>query len=63
MIFLSNPQVWQLAGTWSDTVTVSPTGMTDLQMMISMHVITVPLVLLIGGYFLLTTARNERAKV
>jgi len=63
MIFLSNPQVWQLAGTWSDSVTVSPTGMTDLQMMISMHVITVPLVLLIGGYFLLTTARNERAKV
>ena len=60
MIFLSNPQVWQLAGTWSDSVIVSPTGMTDLQMMISMHVITVPLVLILGAYFLFQTAKKAR---
>tara|TARA_R100001015_G_C4572425_1_gene130281 strand:- start:568 stop:753 length:186 start_codon:yes stop_codon:yes gene_type:complete len=60
MIFLSNPQVWQLAGTWSDSVTVSPTGMTDLQMMISMHVITVPLVLILGAYFLFETAKKAK---
>ena len=60
MIFLSNPQVWQLAGTWSDSVIQSPTGMTDLQMMISMHVITVPLVLILGAYFLFETAKKAR---
>ena len=60
MIFLSNPQVWHLAGTWSDSVIQSPTGMTDLQMMISMHVITVPLVLLLGAYFLFETAKKAR---
>ena len=60
MIFLSNPQVWQLAGTWSDSVIQSPTGMTDLQMMISMHVITVPLVLLLGAYFLFETAKKAK---
>tara|TARA_B100001287_G_scaffold219839_1_gene188818 strand:+ start:43 stop:228 length:186 start_codon:yes stop_codon:yes gene_type:complete len=60
MIFLSNPQVWHLAGTWSDSVIQSPTGMTDLQMMISMHVITVPLVLLLGAYFLFETAKKAK---
>ena len=60
MIFLSNPQVWHLAGTWSDSVIQSPTGMTDLQMMISMHVITVPLVLLLGVYFLFETAKKAK---
>ena len=60
MIFLSNPQVWHLAGTWSDSVIQSPTGMTDLQMMISMHVITVPLVLILGAYFLFETAKKAR---
>ena len=60
MIFLSNPQVWHLAGTWSDSVIQSPTGMTDLQMMISMHVITVPLVLILGAYFLFETAKKAK---
>ena len=60
MIFLSNPQVWHLAGTWSDSVIQSPTGMTDLQMMISMHIITVPLVLLLGAYFLFETAKKAK---
>ena len=60
MIFLSNPQVWHLAGTWSDSVIQSPTGMTDLQMMISMHVITVPLVILLGVYFLFETAKKAK---
>ena len=60
MIFLSNPQVWHLAGTWSDSVSQNPTGMTDLQMMISMHVITVPLVLLLGAYFLFETAKKAK---
>ena len=60
MIFLSNPQVWHLAVTWSDSVIQSPTGMTDLQMMISMHVITVPLVLILGAYFLFETAKKAK---
>jgi len=34
--------------------------MTDLQMMISMHVITVPLVLLLAAYFLFETAKKAK---
>ena len=58
--FLSNPPVYTLSGTWAD---LTYTGLSDLQMMIMMHSIVVPLVVVVGTYYLYTVGRKESKKV
>tara|TARA_R100001460_G_scaffold102734_1_gene147455 strand:- start:189 stop:377 length:189 start_codon:yes stop_codon:yes gene_type:complete len=59
-LLLSNPPVYTLPGTWSDSINY--TGLSDLQMMITMHSIVVPLVLVVGTYYLYTVSRKESKK-
>tara|TARA_R100000231_G_scaffold42262_1_gene36861 strand:+ start:72 stop:257 length:186 start_codon:yes stop_codon:yes gene_type:complete len=58
--FLSNPPVYTLPGTWAD---LEYTGLSDLQMMITMHSIFVPLIVVVGTYYLYTVGRKESKKV
>jgi len=58
--FLSNPPVYTLPGTWAD---LTYTGLSDLQMMVMMHSIVVPLVVVVGTYYLYTVGRKESKKV
>tara|TARA_R100001480_G_C4615555_1_gene165509 strand:+ start:206 stop:394 length:189 start_codon:yes stop_codon:yes gene_type:complete len=59
--FLSNPPVYTLPGTWSDSVNY--TGLSDVQMMITMHSILVPLVIIVGAYYLYSISDNKSKKV
>ena len=49
--FMANPQVYMLEGTWTEQVT-SASGLTELQMMVTMHMITVPLVFILAYYLI-----------
>ena len=64
MNILSVPQVWHLAGTWSENLPSSDnlTGMTDFQFMMTMHSIFVPLVIVISAYFLSSLAKEEKKR-
>tara|TARA_B100000927_G_scaffold139793_1_gene112851 strand:+ start:302 stop:490 length:189 start_codon:yes stop_codon:yes gene_type:complete len=59
--FLSNPPVYTLPGTWSDSVNY--TGLSEVQMMITMHSIFVPLVIIVGAYYLYSISDNKSKKV
>jgi len=59
--FLSNPPVYTLPGTWSDSINY--TGLSDIQMMITMHSILVPLVIIVGAYYLYSISDNKSKKV
>tara|TARA_Y100001937_G_C6854644_1_gene213641 strand:+ start:315 stop:503 length:189 start_codon:yes stop_codon:yes gene_type:complete len=59
--FLSNPPVYTLPGTWSNSVNY--TGLSDIQMMITMHSILVPLVIIVGAYYLYSISDNKSKKV
>ena len=59
--FLSNPPVYTLPGTWSDSVNY--TGLSEVQMMITMHSILVPLVIIVGAYYLYSISDNKSKKV
>ena len=41
MIFLSNPQVWTLSGTWSDRA-LSATGLTNMELVMTLNTILLP---------------------
>ena len=64
MIFLSIPQAWHLVGTWSEQVPnqSSLIGMGELELMMTLHSIFVPILLVIGVYFFITLSREERRK-
>ena len=64
MVFLSIPQAWHLVGTWSEQVPnqSSLIGMGELELMMTLHSIFVPLLLVIGVYFFITLSREERRK-
>jgi len=64
MFFLSIPQAWHLVGTWSEQVPnqSSLIGMGELELMMTLHSIFVPLLLVIGVYFFITLSREERRK-
>ena len=59
--FLSNPPVYTLPGTWSNSVNY--TGLSEIQMMITMHSILVPLVIIVGAYYLYSISDNKSKKV
>ena len=66
MFFLSVPQAWHLVGTWSEQLPndANLIGMGDVELMMTLHSIFVPLVLIIGTYYLYKVSKEEskRAK-
>ena len=66
MFFLSVPQAWHLVGTWSEQLPNDANfiGMGELELMMTLHSIFVPLVLIIGAYYLYKVSKEEskRAK-
>ena len=64
MFFLSIPQAWHLAGTWSEQVPNKSNliGMGEVELMMTLHSIFVPILLVIGVYFFITLSREERRK-
>ena len=59
MIFLSNPQVWTLSGTWSDRG-LSATGLTNSELMMTLNTILLPVVFVVGLYLLSTVGKRRR---
>ncbi len=71
MIFLSNPQVWTLSGTWSDRA-LSASGLTNMELVMTLNTILLPVELLmtldtillpvifVVGIFALSTKKRKR---
>jgi len=58
MIFLSNPQVWRLSGTWSDRA-LSASGLTNMQLVMTLNTILLPVIFSVG-IFVLSTRKRKR---
>ena len=58
MIFLSNPQVWTLSGTWSDRA-LSASGLTNLELLMTIDTILLPVICVVGIYALSTRKRKR----
>ena len=65
MLLLSSPQVWQLPGTWSNSLAqeVNLIGLSSNQLMMVLHSIFVPLVLIVGAYLISSISEKKRRKV
>tara|TARA_Y100000589_G_scaffold211798_1_gene199682 strand:+ start:98 stop:301 length:204 start_codon:yes stop_codon:yes gene_type:complete len=65
MLFLSVPQAWHLAGTWSEQMPKESNliGMGQLELMMTLHSIFVPILFVIGLYYFLKLSKEERRKV
>ena len=65
MFFLSVPQAWHLAGTWSEQLPSNQNliGMSDLELMMTLHSIFVPLLLGISAYYFIKISKEESKKV
>ena len=63
MFFLSIPQAWHLAGTWSEQLPSESSliGMSQTELMMTLHSIFVPLLLVIS-YFLFLKLSNSNSK-
>jgi len=59
MIFLSNPQVWTLSGTWSDRA-LSATGLTNMELVMTLNTILLPVIFGVG-IFALSSRKRKRA--
>ena len=58
MIFLSNPQVWTLSGTWSDGA-LSASGLTNMELVMTLNTILLPVIFGVG-IFALSTRKRKR---
>jgi len=58
MIFLANPQVWTLSGTWSDRA-LSATGLTNMELVMTLNTILLPVIFGVG-IFALSTRKRKR---
>ena len=58
MIFLSNPLVWTLSGTWSDRA-LSATGLTNMELVMTLNTILLPVIFGVG-IFALSTRKRKR---
>lgn len=65
MFFLSIPQAWHLAGTWSEQLPNDSNliGMSQTELMMTLHSIFVPLLLVISYFLFLQLSRSESKKV
>ena len=59
MIFLSNPQVWTLSGTWSERA-LSASGLTNMELVMTLNTILLPVIFGVG-LFALSTRKRKRA--
>ena len=59
MIFLSNPQVWTLSGTWSERA-LSASGLTNMELVMTLNTILLPVIFGVG-IFVLSTRKRKRA--
>ena len=61
MFFLSIPQAWHLAGTWSEQLPsdASLIGMSQTELMMTLHSIFVPLLLVISYFLFLRVSKNN----
>ena len=66
MFFLSIPQAWHLAGTWSEQLPSESSliGMSQTELMMTLHSIFVPLLLVISYFvfFKLYKIESKKAK-
>ena len=65
MFFLSIPQAWHLAGTWSEQLPSNSSliGMSQAELMMTLHSIFVPLLLVISYFMFLRISKRESKKV
>ena len=65
MSFLSIPQAWHLAGTWSEQLPndSSLIGMSQTELMMTLHSIFVPLLIVISYFLFLKLSKNESKNV
>ena len=65
MFFLSIPQAWHLAGTWSEQLPSNSSliGMSETELMMTLHSIFVPLLLVIAYYLFVKLSKSESKKV
>ena len=65
MFFLSIPQAWHLVGTWSEQLPneSSLIGMSQTELMMTLHSIFVPLLLVISYFLFLKVSKSDSKKV
>ena len=65
MFFLSIPQAWHLAGTWSEQLPSDSSliGMNQTELMMTLHSIFVPLLLVISYFLFLKISKSDSNKV
>ena len=65
MFFLSIPQAWHLAGTWSEQLPSESSliGMSQTELMMTLHSIFVPLLLVISYFLFLRLSKSKTNKV
>ena len=65
MFFLSIPQAWHLAGTWSEQLPSESSliGMNQTELMMILHSIFVPLLLVISYFLFLRLSKSDSKKV
>ena len=65
MFFLSIPQAWHLAGTWSEQLPSNSSliGMSQTELMMTLHSIFIPLLLIITYFLFLRISKSESKKV
>ena len=63
MFFLSIPQAWHLAGTWSEQLPNESNliGMSQAELMMTLHSIFLPILLVIS-YFIFTRITKKESK-
>ncbi len=65
MFLLSIPQAWHLAGTWSEQLPSESSliGMSQTELMMTLHSIFIPLLLVISYFLFLRLAKSDSKKV
>ena len=65
MFYLSIPQAWHLVGTWSEQLPNNSNliGMGQVELMMTLHSIFVPLLIVIGYYLLFKNSKAETKKI
>ncbi len=65
MFFLSTPQAWHLVGTWSEQLPNDSNliGMNQLELMMTLHFIFVPILSIVALYYFLKISKEEAKKI
>ena len=65
MFFLSIPQAWHLAGTWSEQLPSESSliGMSQTELMMTLHSIFIPLLLVFSYFLFLRLSKSDSKKV